>query len=313
MKISYLRFLLARRTLETTEKTLADVKSEVDSFKKNFHSAEKKLRSMESKLEEERREVSELAVIQKRLEEELEDEREQHQKDLSERDFTIDQTRKKYQCKSIINDFRYRVTWESPAELAQLSEELQSQRDSLSRIREENRKIRSDFDELQLRYDDEVYNSGGWKKEKERMDTKIHDLTKAFEASTHAQGEQQTQIIALHQQVRELRAVLDDVEAERAILQKARRALQAELETIKIDHVDTNRSMSDTEFQRLQLKKQDLERTLEEQGDRVTQALDRMKKAEAYAAECFNELEKVRKENSTLDHHNVYYYSSRAS
>ncbi|KAF5353873.1 hypothetical protein D9756_007302 [Leucocoprinus leucothites] len=278
----------ARRTLETTEKALADTKAEADSVKKKFHSVEKKLRSMESKLEEEGREASDLAVIQKRLEEELDDEREQHQKDLAERDFTIDQTRKKYQ-----------------AELAQLSEELQSQRDSLSRLREENRKIRSDFDELQLRYDDEVYNSGGWKKEKERMETKIQDITKAFEASTHAQSEQQAQIVALHQQVRELRAVLDDAEAERAMLQKARRALQAELETIKIDHVDTNRSMSDTEFQRLQLKKQDLERTLEEQGDRVSQALDRMKKAEAYATECFSELERVRKENSTLDRQNA--------
>lgn len=55
------------------------------------------MRSIESKLEEEGRESSDLAVIQKRLEEELEDEREQHQKDLAERDFTIDQTRKKYQ------------------------------------------------------------------------------------------------------------------------------------------------------------------------------------------------------------------------
>ena len=137
------------------------------------------------------------------------------------------------------------------------------------------------------------------------METKIKDITKAFEASTHAQGEQQAQIVALHQQVRELRAVLDDAEAERSMLSKARRALQAELETIKIDHVDTNRTMSDTEFQRLQLKKQDLERTLEEQGDRVAHALDRMKKAEAYATECFNELERVRKENSTLDRQNV--------
>ena len=38
-----------------------------------------------------------MGVLRQRLAEELEDEREQHQKDLSERDFTIDQTRKKYQ------------------------------------------------------------------------------------------------------------------------------------------------------------------------------------------------------------------------
>lgn len=196
--------------------------------------------------------------------------------------------------------------WPSfPAELAQLSEELQSQRDSISRIREDNRKIRSEYDELQRNYDEEAYNSGGWKKEKERLETKVGDITKAFEASTAAQAEQQSQIVALHSQVRELRSVLDDAEADRALLQKARRALQAELETIKLDSVDTNKFSSDQEFQRLQLKKLDLERSLEEQEDRVANAFERMKKAEAYANECQTELGKVRVENSGLDKLNV--------
>ena len=183
--------------------------------------------------------------------------------------------------------------------------ELQSQRDALSQRREDNRKLRSDYDELQLQYDDEVYSSGGWRKEKERMETKILDLEKVYEAAAGAQTEQQTQIIALHSQVRELRGVLDDAEADRALLQKARRALQAELETIKLDHVDTNKMTSDQEFQRLQLKKQDLERSLEEQEDRVSNAFDRMKKAESFANECQIELGKVRVENSELDKLNV--------
>ena len=137
----------------------------------------------------------------------------------------------------------------------------------MSRLREETRKIRSDYDELQLRYDDEVYNGGAWKKEKERLETKIQDLTVAYETSTAGQAEQQSQIVSLHSQVRELRGVLNDAEADRALLQKARRALQAELETIKLDTVDTNKLSSDTELQNLKLKTQDLERSLEEQGD----------------------------------------------
>ena len=92
-------------------------------------------------------------------------------------------------------------------------------------------------------YDDEIFNNGGWKKEKERLKTKIVDLEKAYEASTVAQTEQQTQILALHSQVRELRGVLDDAEADRTLLQKARRALQGELEMIKLDRVpDTNKT-----------------------------------------------------------------------
>jgi myosin protein heavy chain len=174
----------------------------------------------------------------------------------------------------------------------------------MSRLREENRKIRSDYDELQLRYDDEVYNGGAWKKEKERLDTKIEDLTKAYETATAAQGDQHTQIVALHSQVRELRAVLADAESERILLQKARRALQAELESM--DTVDANNKMSSgRDYQRLQLKKQDLERSLEEQGDRVDMAFDRMKRAEAHANECQVELDKIRVENSELDRLNV--------
>jgi len=119
--------------------------------------------------------------------------------------------------------------------------ELQSQRDSISKLREELRKARSDNDELSLRYDDEVYNGAAWKKERERLETKIADLSRAYDSSIAAQTEQQSQIVALHSQARELRSVLNDAEADRALLQKARRGLQAELETIKIDTVDATR------------------------------------------------------------------------
>ena len=74
----------------------------------------------------------------------------------------------------------------------------------MSRIREENRKIRSDYEELSLRYDDEVYSGTSRKKEKDRLETKTQDVTKAYESPTAAQNEQQSQIVALHSQVREI-------------------------------------------------------------------------------------------------------------
>jgi myosin heavy chain 9/10/11/14 len=183
----------------------------------------------------------------------------------------------------------------------------------MSRLREENRTLRSDYDELQLRHDDEVYSGGAWKKEKERFETRIADLNQAYETSMAAQAEQQSQIVGLHSQVRELRAVLNDAEAERVLLQKARRALQAELESIKLDHVDSSKLSSATEMQKLQLKKQDLERSLEEKEERVALANERLKKAEGYANECQVELGKVRVENSELDKLNVSFDPWRTS
>ncbi|TBU21401.1 nonmuscle myosin heavy chain b [Dichomitus squalens] len=278
----------ARRALADAEKAHAEAVADRQATEQRLQTAEQRIQELEHKLEEEDRESSDLALLRQRLAEEMEDERKQHQQDIAERDFAADQTRKKYQ-----------------AELAQLSEELQSQRDTMSRLREESRKLRSEYDELQLRYDDEVYNGGSWKKDKERLETKIQDVTKAYDASVAAQAEQQSQIVSLHSQVRELRSVLNDAETDRALLQKARRALQAELEAIKMDHVDTNRMSSDTEVQRLRLEKQDLERSLEEQGDRVSMAFERMKKAESYANECQIELGKIRVENSELDKMNA--------
>ena len=175
----------------------------------------------------------------------------------------------------------------------------------MTRLREDNRKIHSDYDELQLRFDEEVYNGGAWKREKDRLDTKIADLTKAYETSTAAQSDQQAQIVSLHSQVRELRGVLSDAEADRAMLQKARRALQAELEGIKLDHIDASKVTSDRELQKLQLEKQDLERSLEEQEDRVSMAFSRMKAAETHAVESQLELDKIRMENTEVDRKNV--------
>src|SRR6267142_384318 len=185
--------------------------------------------------------------------------------------------------------------------LTLFSTELQSQRESISKLREELRKARSSNDDLSLRYDDEVYNGAAWKKERERLETKIADLSRAYDSSIAAQTEQQSQIVALHSQSRELRSVLNDAEADRALLQKARRGLQAELESIKLDTVDATRINSDRELQTLQLKNQDLERALEESADRVDMAYARMQKAELHAQECQVELGQVRVENSELD------------
>ncbi|KAK7689538.1 hypothetical protein QCA50_007330 [Cerrena zonata] len=280
---------VTRRTLAELEKAHADLVNERKAMEERLRVSETRIRDLEARLEEEGRETADLDVLRQRLAEEMEAERKQYQQDLAERDFTADQTRKKYQT-----------------ELHQLTEDISSQRDTVSRLREESRKIRSEYDELQLRYDDEVYNGGAWKKEKERLETKIGDLTKAYESSSAAQTEQQSQIVALHSQVRELRSVLNDAEADRALLQKARRSLQAELEAIKLDHVDSSKLSSETELQNLRLKKQDLERSLEEQADRVGMAFDRMKKAEGFANECQIELGKIRVENSELDKINAH-------
>ena len=179
----------------------------------------------------------------------------------------------------------------------------------MSRLREENRTMRTERDDLQLRFDDEVYNGGAWKKEKERLETKIGDLNAAYEASNNANSEQQSQIVSLLSQVRELRAVLDEAEADRAALQKARRQLEGRLNDIAQHHVETSKMSSDRVFQAMHLEKQELRSALEEQEDRVNMANERLKKAESFASDNQMELNKIRAENSELDKLNVSFFS----
>lgn len=175
----------------------------------------------------------------------------------------------------------------------------------MSRLREENRLIRAERDELQLRFDDEVYSGGAWKKEKERLETKIGDLAAAYEASNNANAEQQGQIVSLLSQVRELRAVLDEAEADRTALQKARRQLEGRLNDIAQHHLETSKMTSDRALQAMHLEKQELRSALEEQEDKVNMANERLKKAETFANENQAELNKIRAENVELDKLNV--------
>jgi myosin protein heavy chain len=95
--------MLARWSLSDTERTHAEILAEKTALEVQLRTAEERLQDMAARLDDEGRETSNMDLLHKRLAEELEDEREQHQKDLAERDFTLDQTRKKYQGK----EFRY--------------------------------------------------------------------------------------------------------------------------------------------------------------------------------------------------------------
>ncbi|KAI6026521.1 P-loop containing nucleoside triphosphate hydrolase protein [Pisolithus microcarpus] len=270
LKIASDKLQESRHTYTDLEKAHNELTAEKKAIEEKLHTTERKLRELEHVIEEEERESSELGIHRHRLVHQLQEEREQHKKDVAEREFASDQTRKKYQG-------------------------------SARRIA----KSTQDYDELRLRFNEEVYNGGAWKREKERLETKIMDLTKAYETSTGTQSDQQAQIVALHSQVRELRSVLNDAEADRAMLQKARRSLQAELEGIKLDHADANKMSSDREMQKLQLEKLDLERSLEEQEDRVAMASERMRNAETHAAQSQLELDQIRLENTDLERKNA--------
>lgn len=87
----------ARRALADLEKQHEELAADRKKLTERLREQEKQLREAKAKLSEGGRENSETDLLRQHLVEELEDARERHQKDLTDRDFTIDQTRKKYQ------------------------------------------------------------------------------------------------------------------------------------------------------------------------------------------------------------------------
>jgi len=91
--------LIARRAFTDLERVHNNLTVEKKAVEEKLHATERKLRELEHIIEEEERESSELGIHRHRLVQQLQEEREQHKKDLAERDFAGDQTRKKYQGK----------------------------------------------------------------------------------------------------------------------------------------------------------------------------------------------------------------------
>lgn len=98
----FIKPLLARKTIAEAKKLHTDVSAERKRTRAQLDAAEERRRQLETKAEEDDLESSELTVLRLRLTEELEDQRKLHKQDLAERDFTIDQTRKKYQGKPFL-------------------------------------------------------------------------------------------------------------------------------------------------------------------------------------------------------------------
>lgn len=157
-------------------------------------------------------EVSELNADRLRFQRDLEQYQENRSQELEERDFSLEQTRQKYQ-----------------RELTSLSGELELERGNAIKLRDDNRQIRENLETLQANWDEESLNFATWAKEKSRAETKLQDLTRAYEETSAAERDSQAQISSMSSQIRSLRGSMDELEAERNQLVTDKKTLELRL------------------------------------------------------------------------------------
>lgn len=86
-----------RQALADSEKAQAQAASDRKAAEARVATLEQQLQELEASIDDHSRGYADAELLNHRLAEEMEAERDQYQKDLSDRDFAIDQTRKKYQ------------------------------------------------------------------------------------------------------------------------------------------------------------------------------------------------------------------------
>ncbi|POW10322.1 hypothetical protein PSTT_06137 [Puccinia striiformis] len=280
----------AKVSLVDSERRRAEAAEDREAAEQRARVAEQRVRELEAYLEDEGGDFTKAQRETERTLVELNELRAQYDRAMNDRDYTVEATRQRFQH-----------------ELENLAKELESERERTMKVREELRQLRTERDELQIRNDERLYSRGGFSKEKERLETKVQDITKAYDEAVAAQAEQSSQIVTLMSQVRDLRAARDEAEADRAALVTAKKSLEQRLEEIGSEFLSANsgRLSNDRVLQTLQQERSDLKRELEEKEDLVSVALERQKKAEAFANDCQMEANRERSESSELLKANV--------
>lgn len=221
----------------------------------------------------------------KRLQHELEDYRSQRAMDVEDKETSMEQTRRKYQ-----NEF------------ATLTNELEIERENVIHVRSENTRIRDELEVLRSKWDDEVLNSSAWAKEKSRLEMTLQDLSSSREEAVNAHNEAQGKIVSLLSQVRNLRNSTDDAAAERDMLQKEKRGLEARLTEAgeRLEDLARGDSPSMRNAAGMDRELLDLKSKLAQQEDVAAAAVGKMRRAEALTTEMQKDVVVEREANVNL-------------
>jgi len=265
----------ARSQAKEAEDTCAEIMSERKQMDANIEELQRQNQSYEEKLEDMSADLEAALQARKRLQHELEDYRSQRAMDIEDKESSMEQTRKKYQ-----------------AEFATLTNELDIAREEKLFKQAENTRLREELDELRSKWDDEVLNSSTWSKEKSRLESTLVDLSASRDEAVNAHNDAQGKIVSLLSQVRSLRTSMDDIAAERDMLEHEKRGLERRLEEAKTGLEDLARGDSPSLRNAAGMDREllELKSNLAQQEDVAEAAVGKMRRAEALASEMQKDL-----------------------
>ena len=275
----------AKAQAKESEDTYASVMAERKQMDSLVEDLQRQNQHYEEKVEDLGADLDSALQAKRRLQHELEDYRNQRAMDVEDKETSMEQTRRKYQ-----NEF------------STLTNELQIERENVIHARSENSRIREELEELRSKWDDEVLNSASWAKEKSRLEMTLQDLSSSREEAINAHNDAQGKIVSLLSQVRNLRSSMDDVAAERDMLQKENRGLEARLSEVgdRLEDLTRGESPSMRNAAGMDRELLDLKSQLAQQEDLAAAAIGKMRRAEALTTEMQKDVVLERETNVNL-------------
>ena len=260
----------AKSQARESEDACATIMSERKHMDSMVEDLQRQNQHYEEKTEDLAADLDSALQAKKRLQHELEDYRSQRAMDIEDKETSMEQTRKKYQ-----NEF------------STLTNELEIERENVIHARSETTRLRDELEELRSKWDDEVLNSSTWAKEKSRLEMTLQDLSTSREEAINAHNEAQGKIVSLLSQVRNLRTSMDDVAAERDMLQKEKRGLEARLTEAgaRLEDLARGESPSMRNAAGMDRELLDLKSHLAQKEDVAEAAVGKMRRAEALTTE----------------------------
>ncbi|KAL8732834.1 MAG: hypothetical protein Q9166_002435 [cf. Caloplaca sp. 2 TL-2023] len=275
----------AKTQARDSEETCATIMSERQQMDTTVEDLQRQNQRFEEKIEDLSADLDGALQAKKRLQHELEDYRSQRATDIEDKETSMEQTRRKYQ-----NEF------------STLTNELEIERENVIHVRSENSRMRDELEELRSKWDDEVLNSSAWAKEKSRLEMTLQGLSTSREEAVNAHNEAQSRIVSLLTQVRNLRTSVDDVAAERDMLQKEKRSLEARLSEAgdRLEELSRSESPSVRNAAGADRELLSLKSRLAQQEDIATAAVGKMRRADALVTEMQKDVVAERDTNVNL-------------
>jgi myosin protein heavy chain len=275
----------AKSQAKEAEETCASIMAERKRMDGLVEDLQRQTQSYEERIEDLSADLDGALQAKRRLQHELEDYRNQRAMDIEDKEASLEQTRKKYQ-----------------REFSTLTNELEIERENMLHVREENSRLREELEDLRSKWDDEVLNSSTWAKEKARLEMTLQDVSTSRDEAVNAHNDAQSKVVSLLSQVRNLRTSVDDVAAERDMLLKEKKMLEARLTEAgeRLEDLVKGESPSMRNAAGMDRELLELKSKLAQQEDVSVAAVGKMRRAEALATEMQKELTAERESNAQL-------------